>query len=422
MSDFNIFPGSNDGVIWSIDDGWFTGEQSLDAQLQLALSISKELNELKGKLLDNPNFHRNFGYLQTLVELCLQHGFALGLGSFEYFQKEFEGIDSHESAVLLDVRNPHSGDEQVPAESYGVYLLHELLKGSRPKSDIFFVTAYPDNVQQTLQHKDRQNDPTWWHLLSTRVISKHNGELKEVLNTFFENFANRLNNQDRFRELASSLIDERRKGGDHTHPQTVEQLKEKHPHLPLLSSFLSAESTMEGAGLQSYSALYHAPASSNQEIPHGVYPISSNLFSDHIRYLGVRLEVKEDREFLLPAMPGLVFVLYFCRFVQSLNPPVPDASLSFMRESNEDRACLSVSLNDTGKFRASVMGSEVLGRATKWFKRTLRGEGRFVLKLAERADSEEVPWVEFSIKKAKIYPLLVEPTIAVEGIMLKWKC
>jgi hypothetical protein len=415
MSDFKIFSNKNDATVWAIDDGWFTGEQSLDAKLNLAISISGKLGELNDAIAGKTTFDRNFTYLKTLLEFCLQHELSLGLGSFEYFSREFTQIDGYQSAVLLDVRYPVKGEDQKLAATYGVYLLHKLLNGKRPKSE-----TYPDNVLELLE--ERRDTPSWWPLLNSRVMSKLDPNLKNLLNPFFENFASRGNVEDRFCELARCLIHERRAGDDHTHPQDAEELRTNHQHIPLLASFLNVEDIEKGTGVESYSALYHTSIATHLTKKPGVYPISTQVFDEHCRYLGVRVDVKENRRFRLPIQPGLVFILFFCRFVLSLKAPQPTPTLSFIREGNEERAILSINLKDNRAFRASVLGSEEQGRATRWFKRMLRGEGKFVFKLADY-DYASVPWLEsIPIKEEKIYPLLVEPAITSEGNELKWKC
>jgi hypothetical protein len=419
MTKHNVFSNLKDTVVWAIDDAWFSGSQSLDVKLGLALSLPSTLADLSHKVASKSVVHSNFSYLETLIAFCLQHDLRLGLGSFEYFQQEFGRIDSYHTAVLLDVHYQPESQTSWPPESYGVYVLKQMLNGNRPKSEYIFVTAYPDNVKAVLEL--RKDDPLWWPLQNRITIDKRDPKLKDRLTPFFENFAGRQKSESRLRELARSLIDERRQGHDYTHPQSIETLQAQHQNLALLSSFAEEDRAQAGAGVESYTALYHTSKKSGQRIKRNVYTISTQLFYDHCRYLGLTVDIKEQRRFYLPVMPGLVFLLYYCNFVLSLNAPTPTPTLSFLPKSNQDWASLSIELEDNLALRASILGSEELGKATTWFKRTLRGEGRFVFELAGY-DEEETPWMESEPYKAKIFPLLVAPVFSDKEIALNWRC
>jgi hypothetical protein len=439
----------NEPVIWAVDDAWF---DSYDAT-RLAIddlpavmggvSAAKTLGELSEVIKAARAKSESSGdleYLNILVELCIQNNLQLGLCNFDCFHSNFLLLNQPGSAILLDVHSPSSRTSDYPAAAYGIYLLHEVLEGSRPQADIFLVTGNEPRARNAIENK--RYDPTWWPLIGIQIVSKADERLRDSLEAFVRYFVQGLE-RDPFIKLARGLIAARLRGN--THPTSLKNLVESSRGLPLAESFVRLEKEKKTQGLKSFKALYHSykdqPVKSEEseasepvdlsgenntpdesELPLPEYPISNKMLTEHCRYLGIDLKVGGLPELYLPIQPGLVFILYFCAFISKLKEK-PTVQLSCTKNQNGGTGKMFIPLSSTDSLRAAVYASEALGETTLWFKRMLTGRGEWVFQLAKKSEvNNHIPWkCPKQIGGGRTYPLIVRPTFLEHGIELAWE-
>jgi hypothetical protein len=446
---FGIAPGTtNEPVIWAIDNAWFDSydehnislDDLLRRDLKKGISTSRTLGELR-EVIEAGTLKGHGGdleYLGVLVDLCIQNNLQLGLCNFDCFRDRFLLLNQPGSAILLDVHYPGSHKSGYPPAEYGIYLLHEVLNGSRPRADIFLVTGYETLARKVIGNK--RYVATWWPLTGIQIVDKSDEKLKDSLDAFVKYFVQGLD-RDPFIKLARGLIAARRAGN--THPMSLEKLLESSQGLPLAESFARLERERKSQGLTSFKSLYHSRGQHGDEgrggkalevaesseggepldesgFPSGEDKVAVGVLVDHCRFLGIDLNVEDCSEVYLPIQPGLVFILFFCAFIRLLEEK-PTVQLSCAQNQGGGRGKLFIPLKSTDDLLAAVYASESLGDATLWFKRALTGRGEWVFELAkESVVNQRIPW-KCPTSKGRTYPLIVRPTFLANGIELVWE-
>lgn len=260
-----VLNGFRSHEIWLVDDLWFEGSgqgtfpirdlvrgfdqiDTLDVLLE-ALRIARQSRRSDFGLL----------YLDVIASLCLEYSFALVLCNFEYLDSHFYDANKRQAAVMVDVEYKGAASGKYSSDTYGIELLAARLHGYRPIADMFFFTAYPQRVRETIDaHWD---DPTWWPLRFLPCVPKTAaftfeagqsfddmmGRLRTELKGFVHYFAQGVS-KEIVREFALALLEANQLGVDH--PDSLDAL-------PAAFLFGTAYMAEGRSGLESFKAMHH---------------------------------------------------------------------------------------------------------------------------------------------------------------------
>lgn len=429
------------GSVWSVDDAWFEGSHTSELP---ALPIVEEIHfdecdndyrKLLEAIASRESQVEDMGpialkieleYLKVLAKLCWENNLCLTLCNFEHFEKEQHIINREKTAVLLDIRyddfqrtdkESPVPDEQYEPENYGYLLLADLLKGKRPRADIFFVTSRAELARKVrLMHKTA---PGWWPLRTIPYISKFSDlltddtdTLEDELKAFITYFKQGIDN-DPLKEFSNALL----KAQSFPHPER--DFATVPDDFPLKSLFMSdAGQEYEN---ESFKALYMPNLGGR-----GDRDLLTRIFISHLRHAGVRAEAKVDGTFKLPVAPGMLFVLCLLDLHNTLEFDDETTTLNLKAGDLRGVAEIFIPLRTPNEFKAAFFTRETNEGSVNALRRLL-GCKETVFRKHVNADSETVdPLIDRwkanrMTSSGKHYNILAKPIFDDSGLTVTWE-
>lgn len=389
-------------TIYSVDDAWFEGvpmsqiEDAAYMSVQQTVDICNEmgLTELITEIDSMTNEGFDFGYLKSditylklLSSACEANKINLALCNFEYFEKEFDQLNQHDNAFLLDINYTLKNEE-----NYGIHLLIRLLQGYRPSAEIVFVTGMGYDIIESTIKDSSEDDSKKWIVRSRPMILKYPEEkLGCEINCFINYWLHHYKSvgllYGSFVEIVNANVNGEK--GKLMHPEGNDLLsddaKKIHHCIPLINEFLSGDEPDN----DSFKALYNAKERKS------FYPISQRILEEHFKYIG--LNVKEisssdaEKPIKIP-QPGIFFLILLKYFIIHADITVID-NISY--DNKNQTGTITLKLREPIEFKIALEASLNFGESIASLKMLLSGYFKDFLaklKLPKPHDDKMIDW------------------------------
>lgn len=431
------------GTVWSVDDAWFEGSNPNkgDRALPIAEEISfDECGRDYQKLLDalarrweeredlgEVLLGDEFNYLKVLAQLCEEHHLYLRLCNFEYFETHYQTeINEEKSIILLDInyadfqradKMSPVAKEQYSAENYGYLLLADLMKGELPRARTMFLTSFETLAKGVEDRHQAMSD--WIPFKYIPSMSKSSDSTSKVsredqLRAFIKNFKRRVE-KDPLREFSNALL--RAQSFPHPAPDIAAKVP---PDFLLRAAFMVDGGQEEEC--ESFKALYMLDQKSGGKSGRDLL---TRVFTRHLEYAGVEVDVSGAETFRLPVEPGMLFILCLIDFHKELNLDAP-IQLELSNRGATGSAMMTIPLNDHEEFRSTFLTREAEHGAVSALRRLLGCKPTVFENSVDETSGEFASFVERCTQNrmtsnGRHYKLMMEPSFNKHGLTITWE-